>query len=146
VPPVQGTSYLKVKVEPWAKIYVDNVYIETTPIARSLSLSAGMHTIRLENPNFKIWQRKIKFEPDQTLELNVRLEPLEGFLKITVKPWADVYIDGKFLETTPIAEPIKLSAGRHILKLINPSYQPYEEAIEISANQMLKKNIELKPK
>lgn len=146
IPPVEGTSYLKVKVEPWAKIYIDNVYIETTPIARPLQLSPGMHTVRLENPNFKIWQKRIKFTPNQTVDLNVKLEPQEGFLKITVKPWADVYIDGKFFETTPIAEPIKLSAGRHILKLINPSYRPYEEIIEISANQMLKKNIELKPK
>lgn len=146
VPPVEGTSYLKVKVEPWAKIYIDNVYIETTPIARPLMLSAGVHTVRFENPNFKIWQKRIKFTPDQTVDLNVKLEPLEGFLKITVKPWADVYIDGKFYETTPIAEPIKLSAGRHILKLINPSYLPYEETIEISVNRTLKKNIELKSK
>jgi len=145
-PPVQGTSYLKVKVEPWAKIYIDNVYIETTPIARSLDLRSGMHMVRFENPNFKIWQRRIKFDPGQTVELNVGLEPLEGFLKITVKPWADVYIDGKFHETTPIAEPIKLSAGRHILKLINPLFKPYEETIEISANRMLKKNIELESK
>lgn len=146
IPPTHGTSYLKVKVEPWAKIYIDKVYIETTPIARPLKLSAGIHSVRLENPNFKIWQKRVRFEPEKTVELNVILEPLEGLLKITVKPWADVYIDGKFFETTPIAEPIKLSAGRHTLKLINPSYQPYEEVIEVSANQILKKNIELKPK
>ncbi|MGQ9534900.1 MAG: PEGA domain-containing protein [bacterium] len=125
---------------------MDNVYVETTPIARSLTLSAGIHTVRLENPNFKIWQRMLKFEPGKTVELNISLERLEGFLKITVKPWADVYIDGKFFETTPIAEPIRLSAGRHLLKLMNPLCQPYEEVIEISANQILKKNIELKPK
>ncbi|MGQ9817220.1 MAG: protein kinase domain-containing protein [bacterium] len=144
--PVRGTSYLKVKVKPWARIYIDNVYVETTPIARSLTLSAGIHTVRLENPNFKIWQKMLKFEPGKTVELNISLERLEGFLKITVKPWADVYIDGKFFETTPIAEPIRLSAGRHLLKLMNPLCQPYEEVIEISANQILKKNIELKPK
>ncbi len=145
-PPVSGTSYLKIKVEPWARIYIDNVYVETTPIARSISLSSGMHTIRLENPNFKIWQKKIRFEPDRTVDLNVTLEPLEGYFKITVKPWADVYIDGKFYETTPIAQPIKLPAGKHTLKLINPLFKTYEETIQITANQTLKRHIELERK
>ncbi len=146
LPPVQGTSYLKVKVEPWAKIYIDGKYIETTPIAGNLTVSSGVHNIRLENPNFKIWQRNIKFAPNETIDLNVRLEPLEGSLKLVVKPWADVYIDGKFYETTPIAQPIKLSAGQHRLKLINPLCKTYEEVITIKPNQVLKKDIELEKK
>ncbi|MEO0156158.1 MAG: serine/threonine-protein kinase [candidate division WOR-3 bacterium] len=146
LPSVQGTSYLRVKVEPWAKIYIDGKYIETTPIAGNLTVSSGVHNVRLENPNFKIWQKNIRFKPDETIELNVRLEPLEGALKLVVKPWADVYIDGKFYETTPIAQPIKLSAGQHRLKLINPLCKPYEEVIIIKAGQVLKKDIELERK
>ncbi|MEO0129319.1 MAG: serine/threonine-protein kinase [candidate division WOR-3 bacterium] len=146
LPSVQGTSYLRVKVEPWAKIYIDGKYIETTPIAGNLTVSSGVHNVRLENPNFKIWQKNIRFKPDETVELNVRLEPLEGALKLVVKPWADVYIDGKFYETTPIAQPIKLSAGQHRLKLINPLCKTYEEVITIKPNQVLKKDIELERK
>jgi serine/threonine protein kinase len=144
--PVQGPAYLRVKVEPWARIYIDGNYIETTPIARSIELAPGVHNVRLENPNFKIWQKNLKFNPGQTLNLNVRLEPLEGSLKLIVKPWADVYIDGKFIETTPIAQPIKLPAGKHTLKLINPMCKIYEEVIEIKPNQMLKRSIELEKK
>ncbi|UCG31516.1 MAG: PEGA domain-containing protein, partial [candidate division WOR-3 bacterium] len=55
-------------------------------------------------------------------------------------------IDGKFYETTPIAKPIDLSAGRHTLKLINPSFVPYEEVIVIEANKTLRKSIELSRK
>lgn len=144
--PIKGTGFLKVKVEPWAKIYIDGKYVETTPIARCLPVSAGIHNVRLENPNFKVWQKNIKFNPDDTVTLNVRLEACEGFLKLIVKPWADVYIDGKFYETTPIAMPIKLTPGRHTLKLINPLCKPYEEIIIIQPNKMLKKNIELERK
>jgi hypothetical protein len=146
LPPSTGTGYLKIKVIPWAKIYIDGQYIETTPIARVLSVNSGVHILRLENPNFKIWQRNIRFAPEDTVNLNVRLEPLEGALRLIVKPWADVYIDGKFYETTPIAKPIRIPSGRHILKLINPSFKPYEEVIVIEPNQVLKKNIELQSK
>jgi serine/threonine protein kinase len=139
-------SYIKINVNPWAKIYIDNQYIETTPIAKPLKVRPGTHTVKLENPNCKIWQRKIDFSPGQTVALDVRLEQIEGFLKLTVKPWADVYIDGKFYETTPIANPIELSAGKHILKLINPSFQIFEQQIVIPSNKMLKKYVELEPK
>uniref|UniRef100_A0A7C6AG00 non-specific serine/threonine protein kinase n=1 Tax=candidate division WOR-3 bacterium TaxID=2052148 RepID=A0A7C6AG00_UNCW3 len=145
-PPIQGMGYLKVKVEPWARIYIDGKYVETTPIARSLPVSSGVHSVRLENPNYKVWQRNLRFNPGDTLNLNVRLELLEGALKLIVRPWADVYIDGKFYETTPIAQPIKLSAGEHRLKLINPLYKPYEEVIVIKPSQVLKKDVELEKK
>jgi serine/threonine protein kinase len=144
--PVAGTSYMKVAVTPWAKIYIDNKYIETTPIAQSLTLTSGSHRIKLENPNYKVWEKTMPFPAGQTVTVDVKLEPLDGFLKITVKPWADVYIDGKFYETTPIAGSIKLPSGNHVLKLINPSFQIFEETVEISANNTLKKNVNLTPK
>jgi hypothetical protein len=132
-----------VNVDPWAKIYIDGKYVETTPLARSIEVTSGNHRIRLENPNFQKWQKTMNFKPGQTVSLDVKLEPFAGSLKISVRPWADVYIDGKFYETTPIAKPIQLSAGRHTLKLINPSFVTHEEVIVIEANKMLRKSIAL---
>lgn len=145
-PVAQAPSHLKISVNPWAKIYIDGQYLETTPVAEALDIPAGRHVVKLENPNFKVWQKTIEFRPDKTENLTVRLEPLDGFLRLTVRPWADVYIDGKFYETTPIAEPIKLASGKHTLKLINPSFQPYVQDIEIPVEKMLKKHVELVPK
>jgi serine/threonine protein kinase len=136
-------AYFKINVDPWAKIYIDGKYYETTPIARPLEVQAGAHSVRLENPNFQVWQKNINFKPGQTVSMDIKLEPFAGHLRISVRPWADVYIDGKFYETTPIADPIPLPAGRHTLKLINPSYLPYEEVFTIVANQTLRKSIEL---
>ncbi|UCC12569.1 MAG: serine/threonine protein kinase [candidate division WOR-3 bacterium] len=145
-PVIQAPAHLKISVNPWAKIYVDGKYLETTPVAGALDIPAGRHIVKLENPNFKVWQKTIDFKAGKTENLTVRLEPLDGFLKLTVRPWADVYIDGKFYETTPIAEPIRLASGRHTLKLINPSFQPYVQEIEIPVEKMLKKHVELVPK
>lgn len=144
--PPKKFSFLKINVDPWAKIYIDNQYVETTPVAKPLKIPSGTHMVKLENPNFTVWQKKIKFMPGETMNLDVKLEPKGGFLKLTVKPWADVYIDGKFYETTPIANPIKLPAGRHTLKLINPSFKPFEQQIVVPADKMLKKYVELTPK
>jgi len=139
-------SYLKINVDPWAKIYIDGKYRETTPIAKPIKVSSDTHTIKLSNPNFQTYEKKMKFKPGETKILDVKLRELDGYLKLTVKPWADVYIDGKFYETTPIAKPIKLSAGEHYIKLINPSFKPFEQKITIPAGKMLKKYVELLPK
>ena len=136
-------SYFKVNVDPWAKIYIDGKYIETTPIARALEISAGNHSVRLENPNFQSWQKRINFKPGQTVSMDIKLEPFAGYLKISVRPWADVYIDGKFYETTPIADAIRLPAGNHAIKLINPSFVPHEEVVTVVANKTIKKSVEL---
>ena len=136
-------SYLRINVEPWAKIYIDGKYVETTPIAKPLVVTSGTHLIRLVNPSFQDWQKRISFTPGQTKSMDVRLEPLTGYVKLSVRPWADVYIDGKFYETTPIAKAIELSAGKHTLKLINPSFIAHEEVITVVANKTLKKSVEL---
>ncbi len=139
-------SYLKINVKPWAKIYIDDRYIETTPISQPIKVTAGVHSVKLENPDFKVWKRKITFAPGQTFDMNIELDAKDGFLKLTVKPWADVYIDGKYYETTPIAKPIKLSAGKHTLRLENTSFKTLEQQIMIPAGKMLKKYVELKSK
>ena len=139
-------SYFRINVDPWAKIYIDGKYVETTPIAKALEVTSGTHTVRLENPGFQSWQKRVNFKPGQTVSMDVKLNPFAGYLKISVRPWADVYIDGKFHETTPIADPIKLPAGRHTLKLINPSFLTHEEVITIAANQTTRTSVELIPK
>ncbi|HIE05801.1 MAG TPA: PEGA domain-containing protein, partial [bacterium (Candidatus Stahlbacteria)] len=145
-PVVKEFAYLRINVDPWARIYIDNRHIETTPIASPIKLLAGRHNVRLENPNFKVWKKTIAFRPKETRTLDVKLEPFDGFLKLTVEPWADVYIDGKYYETTPIARPVKLSAGQHTLKLINPSFKQFEQVINIPPKKMLKKHVVLTAK
>ncbi|MBN1128380.1 MAG: serine/threonine protein kinase [Chitinispirillaceae bacterium] len=76
--PLNGFSSLKIKVEPWADIYLDNGYIETTPVARPLRILPGTHTVTLKNPNYKSWQRMITFKPGDTCSVDVKLEPQEG--------------------------------------------------------------------
>ncbi len=45
-----------------------------------------------------------------------------GYLRFIVYPWAEVYIDGEHVMTTPSARAIALEPGRHWLKLQNPHF------------------------
>jgi serine/threonine-protein kinase len=70
-----------------------------------------------------------------------------GYVELVVDPWADVYIDGELVATTPTAERVALPPGRHYVKYKNPFFQ--EQAAEIfvkpGATQRLSARLSPKP-
>lgn len=64
-------------------------------------------------------------------------DPLPGALTIRCLPWADVYIDDKKIDTTPLDNPISLQPGNYQLALAHPEYPLYRKEITISAAQQL---------
>ncbi len=59
-----------------------------------------------------------------------------GKLFVKCFPFADVYIDGIKMDTTPLKDYIELNAGKHLLKLIHPTFPAYENEIFIGNNQI----------
>jgi serine/threonine protein kinase len=128
---------------PWAKIYINGEYQETTPLKKPLQLENGVYELRLENPNFKTVEQRITIRPGTIDSANFNLQPLFGFLELQVIPWAEVYINDIYQETTPLAKPLSLPAGRHQLKLINPNFSVWTDSIEIKAGQTYATQISL---
>lgn len=50
-PVVNGVTY-KLLIKPWGTVYVDDIDRGVSPPVKRLTLSRGMHTIRIVNPNF----------------------------------------------------------------------------------------------
>ncbi len=46
-----------------------------------------------------------------------------SFVRIVVYPWAKVSIDGKYVDTTPIADPIRLKPGEHTLSFSHSTFK-----------------------
>ncbi|MCB0294784.1 MAG: PEGA domain-containing protein, partial [Calditrichaeota bacterium] len=67
----------------------------------------------------------------------------EGFLALQVSPWARVFINGRFYETTPLEKPIALAPGRYQLELIHEAYQTWRDSIEITPRQILRRDVKL---
>jgi hypothetical protein len=57
-----------------------------------------------------------------------------GLLQIGVRPWAEVAVDGRVVGTTPL-DRIPLPAGRHVVSLRHPAYQPVEKEIVVAEGQ-----------
>lgn len=55
----------------------------------------------------------------------------EGFVRVVVKPWARVFVDGEFFDYTPFARAIPLKPGRHRIGLRNPYYEGVDRYVEV---------------
>jgi serine/threonine-protein kinase len=72
--PTGPPGALKVVAWPWAEIYIDGAYVDTTPVARSFSLSPGVHEVTLKNPHFHNVTKRVLIESARPQKLKVTLK------------------------------------------------------------------------
>jgi serine/threonine-protein kinase len=66
-----------------------------------------------------------------------------GSLRVVVDPWAEVWIDGQLVFTTPSAQAIPLSPGLHYVKLKNPYYREADHEVRIVTDETTLLEVEL---
>ncbi|HET8934621.1 MAG TPA: serine/threonine-protein kinase [Polyangiales bacterium] len=69
-----------------------------------------------------------------------------GFLRVVAEPWADVFVDGELVVTTPSAARIPLPPGTHYLKFVNPFYQEHSLTVQIRTGETNAVHVVLVPK
>ncbi len=63
---------------------------------------------------------------------NESAEGKPGFLEVKCYPWGELYIDGKYYDTTPLKGSIKIKPGTYTLKLVNPSFEPVIRRVTVT--------------
>lgn len=58
-----------------------------------------------------------------------------GYLKVLARPWAEVVVDGEFIDVTPMARPIPLQAGRHYVTFRHPNAPEEKRTITVAPGQ-----------
>jgi serine/threonine-protein kinase len=87
----RNAGYLRVVADPWALVVVDGEQVDTTPFARPIALSPGIHYVRLEHPHAKTERRTVSLSPGETVLLDVKMDvarpkvqKVEGVVRPTV--------------------------------------------------------------
>jgi serine/threonine-protein kinase len=70
---VAQTGTLQLLIVPWAEVEVDGMKVGISPPLKPLSLSAGVHAIRLTHPDYLPFPRKVSIRPGETTKLQVDL-------------------------------------------------------------------------
>jgi eukaryotic-like serine/threonine-protein kinase len=58
-----------------------------------------------------------------------------GYLRVLAHPWAEVFVDGKLIDVTPMAKPIVVSVGRHFVTFKHPNAPDEQRSIMVSLGQ-----------
>lgn len=134
-------GFLRLSVQPWAEVYIDGRFIDRTPLTGPVQLAAGDHELLLRHPNRKQYTRTISIAPADTSRLAVTMPEGSGFLRLTVSPWAQVFIDGIDAGATPFGAPLPVSIGEHELRLVGPEGREWKESFVIREGQITERQI-----
>lgn len=106
-----------------------------TPI-RNLLLMSGFHDVRVKNEEYLIDEtQQIYIEPGTPYEKTLALGHF-GTVNLNAVPWAEVYVDEKFIGQTPIAN-LRLTVGTHEVKFKNPKYPIKKRNINVEEGTTL---------
>ncbi len=60
--------------------------------------------------------------------------PAQGFVRVVVHPWGHIAVDGTLAGTTPMAKPLSLPAGAHLLTVTHDDFAPLQRRIQVPEN------------
>lgn len=125
----RGTGYLFVTCDPWANIFINNRKIAQTPISQDIEVESGEIELALVNPDFPPIVRQIDIKPGMRERISISLWEYVGVINLNVRPWADIYVDGEYVDRTPLSKPLIVALGTHHLQLINPFFKTWNDTL-----------------
>ncbi len=129
---------LTLEIEPWAMVSIDGVVRDSMLQRGEFTLSSGKHRLVLLHPEFAPRVLELELRAAEERNLHYSFYQDAAYLLVDVRPWAEVYLDGKFIDNTPLTRPIVLSPGEHLLELKNPYFETVRKSIFLNAGDTLK--------
>jgi serine/threonine-protein kinase len=110
--------------------------IGTTPL-EAVELPVGKHTLALASSRFGI-QRSLTVEVAAGELTTKTVDVPRGKLVINARPFAEVYVDGEHVGTTPVTRPVY--EGRHEVKLVSEAGEQIR-LVDVGADQDVPVNV-----
>ncbi|MEZ4746909.1 MAG: serine/threonine-protein kinase [Calditrichia bacterium] len=131
-PPENLPATLRIRVEPWAFIEIDGAAIDSKATALDVPLAAGEHRIVFRHPSFPPQSKTVQLAPGENRDVIWSFFDLTGYLWVEVRPWAEIYVNNEFMDSSPLKKPITLPVGEYLLELRHPQLQTYRQTIRIA--------------
>ena len=100
-------------------------------------ISGGV--IQAASGRFNSQDEQVVVEPGGMLT-----EEQSGFVQLHVTPWADVFVDGQRVATTPLARRLALPPGLRYFELTNPHFENRTFEVQVRRGETTQLSFELK--
>jgi formylglycine-generating enzyme required for sulfatase activity len=127
-----------------AMVYLDGLFVANGQYQSKQA--PGEYTYKVEASLYHSKSGTINIT-DQKEELNIRLEPAHGFIRVESKPeqGAKVMVDGQLqTDLTPMTTG-PLSSGEHSIQVLKEMFTPFTQKVTIFDGLTNTLNVELKP-
>jgi len=122
-------------------VSIDGKDYGLTPI-KQLLLISGFHDLRLKNEEYLIDEtQQIFIEAGTPYEKTFSLGHF-GTVNLNAVPWADVYVDEKFIGQTPIAN-LRLTVGTHEVTFRNTKFPLKRRTVNVEEDTTMDISVDL---
>ena len=121
---------------PGARVSLDGA----TPVEAPLigPVSAGKHKATITADGFATETRELTAVNGQIVALDVALKERPAIVTIDAPAGAAIAIDGRATGQTPLATPLELGAGGHVISLVKNGHEAYSAQLDLARGETRK--------
>ncbi len=135
-PPVKSIGYgaLLIDSQPWSQISIDGQDFGATPTTNPIRLLEGEHTVKLVAQNYPPQFETVLIKADKPTKLNFSFDSKMGFIRCSVLPWGDVYINGELKAEVYAPKLIRVLPHPDWVHMIirNPGFKDIDTTFRVS--------------
>lgn len=98
---------------------------------RRLPLAPGSHDLQLRSADYST-SKRVEVSAGRVARIEVNVP--DGTVNLNAVPWAEVYLDGRSLGETPIAN-ASVTAGTHEVIFRNPQFQELRQMVTVATGK-----------
>lgn len=119
-----------------------------TPLKLLGLFQPGEHVVELDDPRFKIWTKKVKFLAGATIQINEKMQPATGKLKVATNvDDARIKINHRPIEGTARSSSFELLAETAILiEITHPEMEPISKSLVLHRDENIIESFVLEQK
>jgi serine/threonine protein kinase len=146
--PAQGQNgVLKLSIFPSnAEVALDGVKLSAQETSSGKKLPAGMHQLAARAAGYEPYAKSVTVEPGAVQIVSIDLvkqQAGQASLHVHSYPWAELYVDGKFMGNTPTSKPLLLSEGPHNITLKREGYKTHTETVSATSGELKKVKVQM---
>lgn len=101
------------------------------PLPNRIDVTPGKHSVTIEAVNHLPERREVDVGAGESFAIDVKMVQKPALLQPEVGSGIRVYVDGRFLATTPLPKPLEVSAGVHTISLAQRGYDPVSKQMTL---------------
>lgn len=115
---------------PGAMVSIDGGKPEELPYFGDLE--PGKHRVRVFADGYFDAEQEVSGDRPVDVPVNLPLREKPALVTVGVAGSADVYVDGRIAATTPLAAPIEVPSGTHVIGIVTNGKKPYSQEVTLA--------------